>query len=131
MKKLFSIGLKAFKGLCYYIYSGKINKLTLSNVKGYFQGLSRMHDYTHNKNLEVFQEEQFYYRMFKMDKNCIDKKMCPCQCEVPAKQFEDRACENNCYPAMMNQEQWEVFKKVNDLNIREIKHIAVDRFVNI
>lgn len=131
MKKLFSIGVKAFKGLCHYIYTGKIHKLTPSNIKGYFQGLSRMYDYTHNKNLKVFQEEQFYYRMFKMDQSCINNKMCPCQCEVPAKQFEDRACEKNCYPAMMSLDEWEAFKKSNNLNMKQITNVAVDRFVNI
>lgn len=131
IKKIFTIGLKAFKGLCYYIYTGKIYKLTPSNIKGYFQGLSRMYDYTHNQKLDNCQEEQFYYRMFKMDQSCINNKMCPCQCEVPAKQFEDRACEKNCYPPMMAFNEWKEFKKVNNINIEKIKIVGVDRFINI
>ena len=111
LNKIICLGWKSFKGLCYYVYSGNIHKLTRANVKGYFQGLSRMHDSHHSNGKKAIDhiEQQFYYRITKMDSQCIQNGMCPCQCEVPAKQWEDRACEKNCYPPMMNATEWHKF----------------------
>ena len=131
LHKISYLGWKSFKGLCYYIYSGNIRKLTRANVKGYFQGLSRMYDsqYFNSEKPFTYLDEQFYYRITKMDGMCIKNGMCPCQCEVPAKQWEDRACEKNCYPPMLTDKEWTNFclDQKQKGNLTKIMPIAIKR----
>jgi len=129
MNKYIKVGIKALKGLLYYVQTGQLHKLTPSNIKGYFQGLLRLEDF-YTRDLNPDTEEQFLYRISVMNPSCISNGMCPCQCEVPAKQIEDRACELNCYPAMMNKEDWEEFKRVNNLSIPKIREIAINKLLN-
>lgn len=90
-------------------------KINLPNIKGFIQG-----------NLRLFLEdipgivpdhiyEQVQYRLGIMSEDCIKKGMCPCECEIPNKQYEDRPCENNCYPPMMNEEEWNLFKILGNI----------------
>lgn len=128
MNKYIKVGIKALKGLIYYIETGQLNKLTSSNIKGYFQGLLRLEDFF-TKTLDATTEEQFLYRISVMNIACISNGMCPCKCEVPAKQMDDRPCELNCYPKMMDKESWTNFKKENNISIPRIREIAINRLI--
>ena len=70
MNKYIKVGIKALKGLVYYIKTGQLNKLTPSNIKGYFQGLLRLEDFF-TKTLDATTEEQFLYRISVMNIACI------------------------------------------------------------
>lgn len=88
-------------------------QITLPNIKGFLQGNYRkvLEDLDF---LPVHIKEQWLYRIGQMNEDCLVNKHCPCKCSVPEKQLEDRPCEKNCYPRMMNEETWETFKqKVN------------------
>lgn len=61
--------------------------------------------------LPVHIKEQWIYRIGQMNERCLIDKHCPCQCSVPEKQLEDRACEGGCYKPMMRQEEWEIYKQ--------------------
>ncbi len=98
-----------------------MKKITKSNIKGFMQGWSR-------KLLEEFPGfvpdyiyEQIHFRLGIMDEQCIINKECPCECSVPAKQYEDRPCENNCYPPMMKENEWEEFKLKAGITIDTIQ----------
>lgn len=45
-----------------------------------------------------------------MNPNCVKNGMCPCECEFPDKQLEDRSCDLECYPPLMDKETWKKFK---------------------
>jgi hypothetical protein len=93
----------------------KLNQLTLSNIKGYIQGNLRkfLEDYPGVIGDHVY--EQVQWRLGIMNEECLIKKECPCECTCPQKQYEDRACEKNCYPDMMEEEDWELFKEKNEI----------------
>lgn len=43
-----------------------------------------------------------------------------CGCEILGKTMEDRGCsnkENPCYPEMMSKENWETYKKINEIKL--------------
>lgn len=101
-------------------------QINLPNIKGYIQGNFR-------KLLVNFGalprhiEEQFYYRITQMSEDCLKNGECPCQCKVPAKQIEDRSCENNCYPDMKSELEWAMFKLKHELNPSDIEFEANKR----
>lgn len=90
------------------------NEITWTNIKSYIQGKFRYELFyrKHLKNLirlHIF--EQITYRIFVMDKECLQKGECKlCGCETTALQMADKACNKPCYPKMMNKEVWRVFK---------------------
>ena len=129
MKRYLNVFIKSMKGLFHYLITGQVYKLTPSNIKGYFQGVWRLEN-LFTSSLPSLVEEQFVWRVSVMNPTCILNKMCPCQCEIPAKQLEDRACELNCYPPLMNLEQWEKFKRENKLDMYRIKEQAINKLIN-
>lgn len=88
-------------------------KINLKNIKGYLQAHYRqvLDDMGF---LEKHVYEQWVYRIGVMDESCLINGMCPCECEVPAKQLEDRSCENHCYKNMLSKEEWEEYKREID-----------------
>lgn len=100
----------------------KKNKLTLKNVKNFLQGNYRLFTF-HDKPLYL--QEQLYFRLTKMDRTCVSNKQCPCGCEIIGKQLIDDACENNCYPAMMDGETWEVYKQIYKIDMSAVKEIGL------
>ena len=85
-------------------------KITPSNIRGFIQGNFRKLVEDLPGIIPDYIYEQIQWRLTIMDENCLRDKQCPCTCSVPAKQYEDRPCENSCYPPMMNKDQWEEFK---------------------
>lgn len=98
------------------------SKITYSNIKAYLQGKIRYKLY-YNKYfnwlipLHIF--EQIAYRIFVMDKECYAKGSCTlCGCDTTALQMADKACDKPCYPAMMDETDWMIFKIKEDINFR-------------
>lgn len=107
------------------IYQRKVSlkRLTLTNIRGFTQG--HLREYEAN-GLSKHIKEQVLWRIVTMRQTCLEKGECPCECSVPSKQFEDRACEEGCYLPLLNEEDWENYKSISEMNMLEIKLIAMD-----
>ena len=103
-------------------------KITLSNIKGFLQGNFRKFiDDNFLITLPDYLHEQIMWRLTMMDEACLKNKQCPCSCKVPNKQYEDRACENHCYPPMMGEKDWTEFKSLINLTKAEIEQKLYER----
>ena len=74
--------------------------------------------------LPAYIQEQILWRRFEVkDKSpiCWEQGKCvECGCEILGKTMEDRGCsnkENPCYPEMMSKENWEKYKKFNQIKL--------------
>lgn len=103
-------------------------KINLKNIKRFLQGWIRYIIYKLSKikylknvtdellTLPAHKEEQFKYRLQIMDSQCLTQGYCKiCGCKTPQLQMSDESCEGNCYPVMLNKEDWEKFKKENSI----------------
>lgn len=119
------------------------DNLTLHNIKRYLIALKRKFQiwlfsrkaisslFKDNDSIKelfdapIYIKEQFIWRLSEMEKSeqgrkCLKEGVCLCGCDVPDLQLADDACDGECYPAMMNEIQWETHKSLNgfwvDLN---------------
>lgn len=104
-------------------------KVNLKNIKKFIQGWIRYIIYKlylkkklMDKVSDSFtllpehKREQFEYRLVTMNQTCLKQGSCVvCGCSTPQLQMADAACEGNCYPEMMNEENWNKYKLENDL----------------
>lgn len=100
--------------LNFFIY---FPKLTPKRIVAYFKGNWRL---MHFNSLPNHIKEQFFYRLTKMNPECLKNKQCPCTCPYPEKQLDDSPCENDCYPFMLDEESWNLLCKVSNLDKDEI-----------
>lgn len=128
----------------------KLKDITLKNIIHFFTGNIRYKNFKKqlstidfskyeneynwegvNDNMKLSHvQEQFIYRMFLVDLSspqCITTKACRiCGCDTPQLFFAKKACEGSCYPELLNQKDWENYKKEKSINIEEmftiIKH---------
>lgn len=99
-------------------------KINLSNIKGFLQAHYRqILDEMGFLDKHIY--EQWIYRIGIMNEECLINGMCPCECEVPAKQLEDRSCDNHCYRDMLSKEEWEEYK--NEVEIEQDFKKAIER----
>ena len=110
-----------------------IKKANFRNILGFIQGYLRYWTISMDRATQTYDmdwaeiefdnhvKEQILYRMTVMNPVCIRKKECPCECVVPQKQFEDRSCENNCYPPMMSFENWLSYKVKNNITEKDFE----------
>lgn len=116
----------------YDLLMGKIKvekpaKLTLSNVKAVIQSSMRTMD---GISLPQHIYEQVIWRRIEVQRHspiCWVKGTCKvCGCDILGKTMEDRPCSiaehadllqkrNPCYPAMMEEKEWELFKDKNKI----------------
>jgi len=91
--------------------------MNFGNIKGFLQGNFRkmMTDLGLDNTIPEHIQEQIQWRLSVMNIECYNNKECPCKCAVPAKQFEDRSCENQCYPEMMNETDWRDYKSQHNI----------------
>lgn len=86
------------------------------NIKGFLQGhiraLKEKYDLLPQHTLE-----QAAWRLTLANKACINADQCQaCGCfPMSDKVLEDRPCEENCYPEMMGEKEWEAFKNKNNI----------------
>lgn len=66
-------------------------------------------------------KEQAVWRLTEINKKspeCTKQGSCiSCGCDLSGKVWEDRACDENCYPIMMTEKEWETFKKINNIKV--------------
>lgn len=94
--------------------------LSFSNIKGFLQGNYRAFiDLTEIINPPMHIREQARWRLDKVKENapvCFSEGACvQCGCSINEKVYEDRSCEENCYPEMMKKEDWDIYKKENNI----------------
>lgn len=105
----------------------KLKQLTKANIRGFLQGYYRKVKFWFSPPELTPLQEQILYRFSEMPDNCLFNKQCPCKCVVPEKQYEDRACEDNCYPDLLDPETWELFKKEKNIYMERVKRVARER----
>lgn len=99
-------------------------KLSVSNVKGFLQGEIR----SFLADMDVLLpdshiKEQAIWRLHEISEKspqCIKNGECDvCGCDL-TKVYEDRGCAADfpCYPAMRTKEEWEKFKKENNIEVQ-------------
>lgn len=95
-------------------------KINLKNIGRFIQGYTRAFSETFGL-LDEHKKEQVIYRT-ELAKECTLNGSCVyCGCTTPAKYYSDEACEDpdkQCYPAMMNKEEWIAFKLEKDITIK-------------
>lgn len=101
----------------------KIGKydITLANIGSFVQGKTRLLVDRYGGEFIALEEhikEQVLYRESVANKECLQKKVCKCNCEIPGLFYADKTCEDGCYPEMMNKNDWEEFKRTKNVETR-------------
>lgn len=81
------------------------------NIKSFIQGNSR---YFWNKwiGLPTHIQEQVRYRLEKCEKDCLPVEECiVCGCPPEKKAFATKSCNPDRFPNLMNNEEWQEYKK--------------------
>jgi len=108
---------KTIREFWYYLWF-QPNRLTLENIKAYFQGNWRL---LHLTDLPDHIQDQFYYRIVSMNPECRLNGECPCKCPYPNKQLSDESCQNDCYPPFLEKKDWELFANVKGIDITFVR----------
>ena len=92
------------------------------NIKAYLQGHIRewlFYSKRLNRLLPLHIFEQINYRLFVMNKTCYSNGECvECGCTTPALQMADKTCGGACYPEMMDETDWSIYKRNNSIEFR-------------
>lgn len=92
------------------------------NIKAYLQGHIRewlFYNKIFNRLIPLHVFEQINYRLFVMNKTCYANGECvECGCTTPALQMADKACAGACYPPMMDDTDWFIYKRENFVEFR-------------
>lgn len=110
-----------FKNIKKAIKTSKKEQLTFNNMKGFIQGNVRkfLEDIDYN-NLDYYIREQIIYRSLTCRTCTIEGKCVICGCQTPEKFYEDRACEGEKYPYMLEEKEWLKFKQDNNINEEDL-----------
>jgi hypothetical protein len=97
-------------------------KITFENIKAYIQGNIRQrlfYSKRWNWLLSLHMFEQINYRLFVMNKQCYSNGECiECGCSTPGLQMANKACEGKCYPVMMNETDWLIYKREYNIEFK-------------
>jgi hypothetical protein len=90
--------------------------ITLKNIQAYLQGNIRMLAEQYGPEfikMEPHIREQVMFRQDIANPECVNNKECKeCHCSIPGLFYADKTCGGECYPVMMNEEEWNKFKGV-------------------
>ena len=90
-----------------------MNKNPLVNIKNFIEGYSREF-YDRLIGLPKYQEEQIEYRTSLCKDDCAKQGSCiKCGCNFPSRLFTITSCNKDRFPDIMNELEWEEFKKNN------------------
>lgn len=95
--------------------------ITYNNIKAFIQGNYRLilSKLNHNQvsqylGLSDTMKEQVAYRMDVCGDSC--KTKCKyCGCSTPGKWFASKSCGGGKYPDLMNEQDWNKYKKENNI----------------
>lgn len=97
-------------------------KINFKNIVAYLQGhIREWLFYSKNLNwllpLHIF--EQINYRLFVMRKECFSNGECVlCGCATPALQMANKTCEGICYPVMLSETDWHIYKREYNIEFK-------------
>jgi len=97
-----------------------MQNITLDNIRAYVEGHIKYSLFNYNL-LDEYIIEQVQYRASKCP-ICVQLEECQdCNCKLPERLFVDKKKQHcNFTERLMNKENWEQFKKQNNININEI-----------
>lgn len=84
-------------------------EITIKNIFAFIQGNLRYKlYYSHFKFLiRTHIRQQIKLRIKVMDRDCYINGSCKiCGCKTTALQMANKSCAGNCYPVMMNKQEW-------------------------
>lgn len=87
--------------------------ITLGNIKAVIQAFFRKRN-----TLPDHVKEQIINRIELSNTRCKDTNVCICGCDWSDLIYADKSCEGNCYPEMMDKKSWNIYKKVNKINVK-------------
>jgi hypothetical protein len=89
--------------------------INLKNIKAYVQGNLRYLTEQYGPEflkMEPHIREQVMFRMDIANPECKKAKSCiKCGCDTPQLFYADKQCGGECYPKMMNKEEWKNYQK--------------------
>lgn len=91
-----------------------MSDINLLNIKSYLVGNLRYKVYDNSFSFLIRRHilEQIEFRIANMNPECYNSGSCiKCGCKTTALQMANKACDEPCYPTMMDKENWERFKK--------------------
>ena len=95
-------------------------RINLSTILNYAEAEFRYWQYL-SESLPQHITEQSIYRASEIKKKspiCLEQSQCVhCGCSFPEKLFEQDGCEKGCYGERLNEKDWNVFKKENNIKI--------------
>ena len=85
----------------------------LKSIKSYIEGNVRMLQEKLGEGILSLEPHIVEQVVFREEKSkCKGKTACDlCGCAIPGLFYADKACQGGCYPEMMNQTDWELFKQ--------------------
>lgn len=91
-----------------------MNNFTINKAKGFItEALKHIDQALYKKH----QLEQIIFRMY-ICESCLENKKCKgCHCNVYDKLIEPVSCNPKVFPNMMNQNEWDAYKKTNNIQI--------------
>jgi len=98
-------------------------KITPKKVFQFIEGnLKMLGDQLHL--LPQHEREQVFYRSQICKDDCVKFGYCVfCGCSIPGKMYVKESCNDGSrFPNLMNEENWEKFKKDNGIEIKDILH---------
>lgn len=95
----------------------KLKDINIYNLKSFLQG----NFYYYVEKLGIYPDykrEQILYRLDQCKNDCVPNGKCKeCGCPTKKKVFASTSCnKGKRFPDLMNQEDWEEFKKKNNLS---------------
>jgi hypothetical protein len=92
------------------------NKITIKNISNFIEGNLKLLGNKFNL-LSNHQKEQILYRSMKCQ-DCAETGSCKqCGCTLPGRWYSSESCNNNeRFPDIMNEENWEQYKKDNNIS---------------
>jgi len=91
--------------------------LNIKNIAHFIEGNAKFY-YDKLIGEPQYLREQRLWRLYKCKDDCVVTGECKeCGCPVNKKVFQDESCNNGeRFPNIMNNEEWEIYKKENNIN---------------
>lgn len=104
----------------------KLEDVTLSNIKSFFQGYARSY-------LDIvcllphYTKEQVFYRIYVCKETCVPYKQCEvCKCDAIKKSYSTKSCSPDKFPNLMSKLDWERYKIDKKIDEKIISKIMVE-----
>lgn len=94
----------------------KLEEITLSNIKSFFQGQAR----AYLDKIDLFplhKKEQVFYRIYLCRDSCVPFKYCTeCRCPALKKSYATKSCNLEKFPDLMGEKEWTDYKLKKNIN---------------